>query len=236
MPTLQIFRSQDGFMQTATDFIAAHVLAFTKESPRASVFLSGGSMPGPIYEALSFYDLPWQHVDIGLVDERWVDETNPGSNAALIRKTLIRNHASAAKFFPMKSKNNTARGGQKIIETIYRPLLNSPSLAVLGMGPDGHTASWFSGGEGLSKAVNPKNNNMVQAITARPTEVTGDYLERITLTFTALSKCRSLLLLTKGQKKREILEQAFKGPKPDLPISYLIDALGERLTILHLEN
>ena len=77
MPALQLFQSQDTYVQAATDFIAAHVLEYTQQGEQASVFLSGGSTPGPIYERLSSYDLPWQFVHLGLVDERWVKESNP---------------------------------------------------------------------------------------------------------------------------------------------------------------
>ena len=236
MPNLQVFQSQTTFIQAATNFMAAKVLDYTMQNQRTTMFLSGGSTPGPVYEQLSSYDLPWQQVDIALVDERWVNETNSGSNAALIRKTLVRNAAKSAEFFPMKSKHSSALKGQKIIETLYRPLLKSQCVAVLGMGPDGHTASWFSDAEGFSKAIDIKNTNAVQAIVARPTDVTGGYLERMTLSLNALGQCRSLLLLTKGLKKRDVLKQACKGQRPELPISYLIKAFDERLTILHLEN
>jgi len=219
---------RDHFEKIAVNMIASHIL---ENNGRAGLLLSGGSTPGPIYEMLSTLTLPWQNVDVGLVDERWVDETDKGSNAALIRRTLLQSKAKPAHFIPMKTSDRTSQDGQVSVETNYRTLIGADSLAIIGMGTDGHVCSWFPKSEGLDAAVDPTNKNVVQAITADKSAVTGDYLERMTLTLSALKQCKSVVLLMNGEEKREVLETAMNKPDADLPICHLLTL--ENLTILH---
>lgn len=219
------------FQNIAADIIATHVLAATAGPERAGLFLSGGSTPGPVYETLSQIDLPWNKVDVGLVDERWVDEHDAGSNAALLRRTLLQDKAKAAHFTPMKTAHDTPQDGQAAVESEYSQIVSQNSLAVLGMGTDGHVCSWFPGSTGLAACVDPANKNLVQAVTAMKSNVTGDYLERMTLTLTALKQCRTVLLLITGPEKREVLETALEDSSTHLPVSHLL-AL-DNLIILH---
>lgn len=223
--------SKARFQSIAADIIAAHVLGAAAGPGRAGLFLSGGSTPGPIYETLSCIDLPWDKVNVGLVDERWVDEHDTGSNAALLRRTLLQDKAGTAYFTPMKTAHNTPQDGQADVETNYNSIVSENSLAVLGMGTDGHVCSWFPGSAGLGACVDPMNGNLVQAVTANKSNVTGDYLERMTLTLTALTRCRTVLLLITGAEKREVLETALEDANTNLPVSHLLPL--ENLVILH---
>ena len=78
--------------------------------------------------------MPWEKVKIGLVDERWVDETDAGSNGAFIRKTLLQNHATKADFISMKTSHKTAIAGQMTVEGHYLKIPQPYSAVVLGMG------------------------------------------------------------------------------------------------------
>lgn len=224
-------KSRDALYDAATRQIAAYVREELDARGTASLLLSGGSTPGPVYQNLSTIALGWKDVNIGLVDERWVDECDPGSNAALIRRTLLQNNAKPATFLPMKTLHETAAAGQKAVETSYSDLVNINSLAVLGMGTDGHVCSWFPQSQGLGSAVDPKNKHLVQAICAKKSPVTGDYLERMTLTLSALKKCKSVLLLISGNEKRDVIERAFESTSDDLPVSLILPL--NNLTILH---
>jgi len=216
----------------AADIVSARLLADINAFGQASLMVSGGSTPGPLYERLSRVDLPWHTVKTGLVDERWVGEEDAGSNAALIRKTLLQNYAQKAQFFPMKTKHGTAAAGQSHVEKTYRNIARPYSLAVLGMGGDGHTASWFPDADGLAQALDMDNENLVQAVTAKPSPTTGAYLERMTLTRSALANCKLALLLITGADKQEILAKALADKQSSLPIRAALDVLGERLIVL----
>ncbi|MBU6471631.1 MAG: 6-phosphogluconolactonase, partial [Alphaproteobacteria bacterium] len=53
------------------------------------VALSGGNTPRETYRAMATLDLPWDKIVVTLVDERWVDDSSPESNARLVRETLL---------------------------------------------------------------------------------------------------------------------------------------------------
>lgn len=228
--------SREALVHEATRHIESHLESTIAAQGQASLFFSGGSTPGPVYEALSAAPLPWKKVTIGLVDDRWVDEDDIGSNAALIRKTLLKNKAQAASFVPMKTDHDTPQAGQASVETAYKAILSGNSLAVLGMGTDGHVCSWFPGADGLEIALDPNSAQIVQAITAKPSKVTGAYLDRMTLTYASVSQCRSVLLLITGAEKKAVLETAFeqcRTGQSDLPVSHLLAMEPANLSILH---
>ena len=227
--------SKDQLVDQAYQQIVRHMNDEISAHGQASLFLSGGSTPGPVYEALSTVALPWDKVTIGLVDERWVEETDSGSNAALIRRTLLKGPAGEAQFVPMKTSHKTPQAGQETVEAAYRKIVSVNSLAVLGMGTDGHVCSWFPEADGLDAAVDPENKNVVQAITARASKVTGEYLNRMTLTYSAVQSCKSVLLLMTGEEKQNVLERAFERYQSSLPASRLLGLNPARLTIFYAD-
>ncbi|WP_371395940.1 6-phosphogluconolactonase [Fretibacter rubidus] len=230
----QIVSSRAAIAPIAADMIASAILRDVHSRGTASIMLSGGSTPGATFEALSHYDLPWDKVTIGLVDDRWVPETNKGSNGALIRRTLLRNKAKSATFIPMKTHHDTIQGGLANVAKAYAALSRPYSFVLLGMGPDGHTASWFPKADGLDYALDMNSGAIVAPITANKSPVTGDYLHRMTLTLPAIADARFALLLLTGAEKRVVFEAA-QDASLNYPITHAITALGERLTTLYAE-
>lgn len=199
----------------------------------ASFMGSGGSSPNQVYAHLSRTRLDWNKINVGLVDERWVDPEDPASNERLLRTHLCAGHAAAAKFLPMKSDDATPSDGAKKANDAYQRAMPTPYDGVLlGMGPDGHTASWFPKANALAEALDADGAAHVIAIDATGAPVAGAHPQRLTLTLAALKSTRTAMLLCFGDEKRAILEHALKGTTPDLPVSYAIEALGERLSIL----
>jgi len=229
--------SRPDFEHSAAGFILTGIEEAIHKYGQASLFLSGGSTPGPIYDKLSGASCDWTKVNIGLVDERWVGEKDKGSNAALIRQTLLKDAAKAAHFSQMKTAHKTPELGQRAAQERYQPLFKAPPIAVLGMGLDGHICSWFSGATGFNQAINLENSVLVQAIRATLSEATGTYSERMTLTLSALERCDKILLLISGHKKKSVIEAAMQSNGKVLPVSYLLNMTGNKsenpLTILH---
>lgn len=189
----------------------------------ASLLVSGGSTPAPLYEALSKTDLNWKKIKIALVDERWVDASHSASNEALARRSLLINNAKISEFIGMKTAAETAVKGQAETEERYARLGQPFSLAILGMGVDGHTASLFPGAKGLDAALNPGNSQIITAINAKQSEVTGANTERMSLTLAALLKCERLIILLTGEDKLAVFNEAQKpGPVAEMPVRGLL--------------
>ncbi len=189
----------------------------------ATLLVSGGSTPAPLYEQLSKTELAWKKVKIALVDERWVDPQNPASNEGLIKRHLLINNAKAASFTGMKTSTERASRGHAETESNYQNLPQPFSAAIIGMGPDGHTASLFPQAEGLNKALKAETDQLTAAINAKNSPVAGAHTERMTMTVSGLLKCERLILLITGEDKLAVFDQAMKpGPIEEMPIRALL--------------
>ena len=200
------------------------------DKAKAGLLVSGGSSPRPIYQALSLTDIAWADVSVGLVDERWVDPGQAGSNQDFIHETLLQNKAKAANFLPMKSSHGTAALGAPSIAQSYQAAFNPADVCIMGMGTDGHTASWFPGAEDLETALDIYNKDMVCAQNAAGCPVAGDHPERITLTLPAVMQARHIVLLIAGEEKRQVFQAAVNKSVQDAPIKALLNA-GTKLTV-----
>ena len=98
----------------------------------ATFVVSGGTSPLKLFEDLSKIDLPWNKVQITLVDDRLVNKNHIHSNQKLINDHLLKNKAKLANFIPLSEKIIKS----KIIITPF-------DVNLLGMGEDGHFASLF---------------------------------------------------------------------------------------------
>ena len=161
--------------------------------------LSGGSTPAPAYDLLARRDLDWTRVSFALVDERRVPLANPASNEALLRRTLAPALARGARILPLRAENESAYAELDI------------DIALLGMGSDGHTASWFPGAERLGEALDPASTRDVIAIHAPRAAGCAD---RLTLTFAAIARARRIVLLIAGTDKRAVFEAAANAGAP----------------------
>ena len=166
------------------------------ENGSASIAVSGGRSPIGLFEELSKINLDWSKVELTLVDERWVDAKNEDSNELLVRKHLIKNKATQIKFFPIKNSAKSVKEGQVLYEKILQKVKLPFDIIVLGMGDDGHTASLFPCCKELAQAMDPDNQQ--KCIVTKPKNAP---YERISLTFSTISKAKNLILHIRGSSK-----------------------------------
>lgn len=190
----------------------------------ASLIVSGGSSPKPLYERLSKADLDWPNVTISLVDERWVDPGRPGSNEDFIREHLIQNKAVSANFFGLKTKHAKVKAGLKTAETRFRKVRRPFDVCVMGMGSDAHTASWFPNSKGLETALALDNQNILCDVDATGAPVAGNHPHRITLTLRAVLDAHAVILFIPGEAKRSVFDAAPAKPLSEAPVQALLRA------------
>lgn len=196
--------------QSVADRIRAAIAA----RGTAAIAVSGGSTPGKFFQALGkIRDIDWDKVIVTLVDERWVDETNDRSNALLVNEKMLQGPAAIARFFPLYSGGSEPDAAQVAKTNALLADLPTPFAAViLGMGSDGHTASFFPGGDTLDAALTSPGPTL--AIRAP-----GAGEPRITFTLPRLLETDALYLHIEGDEKAAVLDTALAdGPVADMPV------------------
>ena len=189
----------------------------------ASLAVSGGSTPLLFLETLAAADIDWKSVTVTLVDERWVPDTHSRSNTAFLKRHFLKGPAAAAQFEPLYED---AAAPEDVLPELQSRLGGLPrplDAVVLGMGADGHTASFFPGGDNLVTALDPHNPCPVSIMRA---EGAGE--PRVTLTLPRLVEARFLALHIEGTDKARVLSTAEQaGPETDLPIRAVLRAPRE---------
>lgn len=225
-PVFTEFASRDVAADHIATLIEGALRAQLATFGQAGLLVSGGSTPAPIFERLAKTDLPWGDiVHVGLVDERWVEADDPRSNAGLVQRSLLTGYAATAEFIPMKTPAATPEEAVADIAEIYENFGSLGPVILLGMGPDGHTASWFPGATGLETAMDVQNTVPVAAIDATGAPVAGDMPHRMTITAWMLDGAALAILYITGEDKRAVLENR----DANLPIHHAERLLGDRL-------
>lgn len=225
-PPRRTFKDKTQLAEALAEAVAANLKAGIKAKGRASLAVSGGSTPMRFFKALSTRaDVQWDKVTVTLVDERWVDETSDRSNGRLVRANLLQGRAAIAHFVPLY------QGGELDSAAITRTsaaLIEVPppfDAVVLGMGNDGHTASFFPGGDTLHEALT--GGGPAIAISAP-----GAGEPRVTLTLSRLLAARALYLHIEGEEKVKTLETALdEGPVEDMPVRSILRQTETPLTV-----
>ncbi len=211
--TLNTFEDNSRLVLQLAATIAEALAEAIKLRGRASLAVSGGGTPRSLFDALSVIDIPWTSVFITLVDERWVDDSDPASNALLVRRHLLRSRAAGAQFVGLKNAERDPAQAVAAVDKQLREQLLPLDLAVLGMGEDGHTASFFKDAEGLATALAP--DTLTACCSVRPPRAPH---ARMTLTLNTLLASRRLLLHMVGASKLAVLQEAMQpGPVNALP-------------------
>ena len=206
--TRNMFANPADLAVSLANDVASSLRAAIAEKGTAVLAVSGGTTPQKFFEALSQAKLDWAKVSVTLVDERMVDETSPRSNARLVKQALIQNEAASARFVPLYQNPEAAS-------------LANFDVAILGMGNDGHTASFFPGGTTLAEAINPATAAALLEISAP-----GSGEPRLTFTLPKLLASAHLLLHVQGHDKWATLETALAGTdQMEMPVRAVLQSI-----------
>ncbi|MEL6687530.1 MAG: 6-phosphogluconolactonase [Pseudomonadota bacterium] len=232
---IRYFDQKETLVSAATTFLADTLSEALDQRGRASLMLSGGSSPEPIYRALAQAPLAWKGIGISLVDERWVPSGHSASNADFIKNCLADSPAAGSHFVPLYNGHTTAEEGLEAATQALASIAQPFDLCVLGMGLDGHTASWFPNSQGLESALDPNNSDILGAVDASGCEGAGTNPERMTLTLSAVMAARTSVLLLTSAEKTDVFLQALEKSEHEAPVKALT-RLGHKLTIFAVET
>lgn len=209
------------FVPDAVSFIADRIKAAIGKHGRAMIGLSGGSTPGPVYAALgAMKDIDWSKVWIFLADDRFIRKDSPHSNQFLVRSTLLHDATIPESQILFPDTSLPLKECIAEYDAVMRSAFahHTPDLLILGMGPDGHTASLFP----------PLSDEAFADRTVIHTRTDQfDIPQRISLTLPALRKAREALFLLKGKTKKDLWERMVKSSEDERhwPAKAVINAM-----------
>jgi 6-phosphogluconolactonase len=197
---------------------------------RFTIALSGGSTPKRLFQLLAAPPLcdamPWDRVHAFWGDDRFVPHDDPNSNFAMARDAMLAHvpipPANIHGIAYSGTAADAAQAYERELKTYYgsdtldpaRPLFD---VNLLGMGPDGHTASLFPGKPALDVTD--------RWVTDVPEPGLNPFVPRVTLTFPALNSSRSAAFVAAGADKAAMMQRVWSGDR-SLP-SARIDPVGE---------
>jgi 6-phosphogluconolactonase len=182
---------------------------------RFTIALSGGSTPKNLYNLLATNArtaLPWDRMFFFWGDERHVPPTDPESNYQMVEEAMLSKiPVAAGNVFRIKAENpDAAAAAEDYEQTLKKFFALEPGqfpsfdLILLGMGPDGHTASLFPGTAALQEKSRLVVANWVEKMKTH----------RITLTLSVLNAARCVTFLVSGTDKATVLREVLEENVP----------------------
>ena len=207
----------DLFHAAAEEFVRVGHAAIAARG-QFTVALSGGSTPRSLYSLLAqdHKDFSWEQTFLFFGDERHVPADHPDSNYRMVNEALLsKAPIPAENVYRVRAElPDPAAAASEYEERLRSFFKLHPGefpgfdLILLGLGPDGHTASLFPESEGLKEQSRLVIANWVEKFKTH----------RITFTFPVLNHASDVMFLTSGPDKagmvREILEGAHTPPFP----------------------
>jgi len=205
---------QDLFQAAAEEVIRLATEAVAQRG-RFTIALSGGSTPKNLYTLIAANasaTLPWAQMFFFWGDERHVSLDDPESNYRMAREALLSKvPIPPGNVFPIPAEKEDAAAAAEAYEQTVRKFFSLASgefphfdLVLLGMGPDGHTASLFPETAALQEKSRLVVANWVEKMKAY----------RITLTLPVLNAARCVAFLVSGADKATVLKEVLEGSAP----------------------
>jgi 6-phosphogluconolactonase len=216
-PSFVVAPDIDELVEAARTRIAASAAHAIATRGRFRVALAGGSTPRALYPHL-VGALDWTRTDVFFGDERAVPPADPQSNYGMARQTLLdAARVPEASVFRWRAESPDLDGAARAYEQSLRARGSTPwlDLALLGLGPDGHTASLFPGTTALA----------VEDRLAVAVDVPSLGTRRLTLTYPVFLDATEVMFLVTGAEKRRALADVLR-PGSALPAARIVQRSG----------
>ena len=213
------------FAADAADFILEKARKAIAERNQFRVALSGGNTPAPVYAriATEARDLEWDRIRFSFSDERCVAPDDPQSNFRMARENLFVPAAIPEKsIMRMRGEIDPQSAAQEYeqqleaIATERGEPIYQHDLILLGLGPDGHTASLFPGTAALEETTRRVVANSVPKLNAW----------RLTFTYPLINHARHILFLIGASKDPQLIERVLEGDQ-QFPAARVNPSAGE---------
>jgi 6-phosphogluconolactonase len=231
-PEIRILNTPAELFRAAATEFATLAWQAEQSSGRFTVALSGGSTPKSLYALLasgSIANVPWEKIFFFFGDERFVPPDHPDSNYRMARETGLFSKVSEGNVFRVLTEegdaDHVARAYDQTLRTFFglRPgEFPRFDLVLLGLGPDGHTASLFPGTAALNE-----NRSLVVA-----NWVDKFQTYRLTFTLPVLNRAGCVMFLVSGADKANIVREVLENENADLPSQKVRPADGRLLWLL----
>lgn len=208
--SIQVYADQTTLAQAGVDLFIDLAQEAIHTRGKFSVALSGGSTPKHLYTGLAEPEvqnqLAWDKIYLFFGDERYVLPDDPDSNFRMVHETLFSKVALPETNIHRVRTELDARLAafdyEEQLRAFFEDLFPKFDLVLLGMGPDGHTASLFPKTAGLNEEFRWFIAHQV------PTQDAW----RLTLTKNAINAARQIVVLISGQSKAAMLSEVLTGP------------------------
>ena len=229
-PTLRVVDSLDAVARAAAQWVHDRAWAAVNARGRFTLALSGGNTPRALYRRMADGPrLPWDRTVFCFGDERNVPPDSPESNARMAKEALTGqpfvNQRSVYRIKGELPADEAAADYEQTLHTLFPGANGFPAfdLILLGLGPDGHTASLFPHSPALVERTRWVASNWVEKFRTH----------RITLTFPVLNAGAEVLFMVAGEDKAWALKEVLKGsaPVPEIPARGVVPTSG-RVTFL----
>lgn len=238
---VEVHADADGVAEAASPRVAEAARRAVAARSRFAIALAGGSTPGPTYTRLAEEsrrgDVPWETTEVFWGDERCVPADHPDSNARMARKALLdRVPVPDERIHPIRAWEPDPEVAADLYEREIRRVLAPVGeriprldLVLLGLGPDGHTASLFPGTAALEE-----EDRLVAVVRASEPGLRPPRVERITLTPAAINAARTIVFLVTGGEKAGAVAAvlAERGEDATWPARRIHPADGEVVWLL----
>jgi len=231
-PEIRILNTPADLFQAAATEFAALASQAVQGNGKFTVALSGGSTPKSLYALLasgSIPNIPWEKIFFFFGDERCVPPDHPDSNYRMAREAGLFAKVSNDHVFRVLAEEKDADTAARAYEQTLRKFFGlQPAefprfdLVLLGLGPDGHTASLFPGTAALNE-----NSRLVVA-----NWVDKFQTYRITSTLPVLNRAACVMFLASGADKANIVREVLENENANLPSQKVRPADGRLLWLL----
>ena len=209
---VRVFATPQELFHAAAEEVARTAVQAVAARGRFTVALSGGSTPRSLYTLLaaSARQFPWQQTFFFWGDERHVSPDSPESNYRMANESLLSKvPVPAGNVHRILAENPDAAAAasayEQTLQTFFRldsaHVLPELDLILLGMGPDGHTASLFPGTQALHEQSKLAVANHLDQLNT----------DRLTLTYPVLNAAGCVLFLVSGADKAPALREVLEG-------------------------